>query len=123
MIADHRLHHRAFPIEDDEIGFLLRHVAIDTVAGERMVRARKGSGTGFVARQAFLREFREIVLRSMHIMAGDAGHIRGAITTTLFQQLDLISVNIERCAWIHRRKLNETVQWLTGNIRKAGTQR
>ena len=49
-------------IEDDEVGFLFRHVAVDAVGGELVIGFGEGGGIRFVAGETALRELFEVVL-------------------------------------------------------------
>ena len=74
MVPHLRPHLLAREIEDDEVGLLLRHVAIDAIVCDFVIRPGKGRGVRFVATQAALGELSRIVLRGMNVVAGEAGH-------------------------------------------------
>ena len=63
-------------IENDEVGLLFRHVAIDAVAHQGMIGFQEDRGTRLVTTQAALGELGEIMLRFVDIVAGQAGHGR-----------------------------------------------
>lgn len=100
MISHLWSYRRALPVEHDNVGLLFGHVAIDTVLCERMICPSEDRRIRFVTAQAFLRKVDEIVLSGMDVVAGSAGHGRGAEATALFQQFHLVAMNIERGAGI-----------------------
>ena len=76
-----------------------------------------------MAAEAALGEVSQIVLRGVHVVAGETGHGRFPEATALLQHLDLVAVNIQRRIGIGRREMNVFVQRIAGKVRKPGQQR
>ena len=114
---------RSLPIENYLVGLLPGHVATNAIFRKRMPWPGEGCRSRFVAAKAALRKLGHVVLRCMNVVASEAGHVRGAEATALFQQLDLVTVNIEGCAGIRWRKVHVLVQRFAGQIGERGTQR
>src|SRR6202012_6094932 len=106
-VAPHlRSFSRALPIEDNHVGLLLRHMAVDAVRRDGMIGAGEGRRIGLMKVQAPLREPRKIVLRGMNVMARDTGHIRRAEAAALLQQLNLVAMHIQGRVGIGWRKID-----------------
>jgi hypothetical protein len=73
------------PIKNYEIRLLLRHMAINAVAGDLVVQLWEHGGFRFVATQTSSRERRQVVLWRVHVVAGQASHSRLLEAATFFQ--------------------------------------
>ena len=122
MVPHLRPHLLSGKVEDDQVGFLPGHVAINAVGSDWVIRFCKGRGVWFVAAQAPLRELSQIVLRGMNIMACEAGHGRFPEATALLEHVDLVAMDIQRRIGIGRRKMNVLVQRIAGKVRKRRQQ-
>ena len=83
-------------VDPNQVGFQVRHVAIDAMA-HHLWAGLRGDFTlaGLMTRKAFLRELSQISLLLVDVMASRAGHLRaGAKTFALAQKRDLIPVNV-----------------------------
>lgn len=76
-----------------------------------------------MAAETPLGKLSQIVLRDMNIVAGEAGHIRGAEATALLQHAHLITMKIRWGVGIGRRKTNELIQRITGTVGKRRQER
>src|SRR5579864_2365906 len=113
----------AFPIEDNQIRVLLRHVAIDAVAVGLVMHFRKSIGSRFVAAQTTLGERREIVLSGVNIVTSEAGH-RGRLEAPApFKQVDLVAMHVDLRVWIGARKLNGLLEYFAWKIGEGGSDR
>src|SRR5262249_1999878 len=85
-------------IDPNQVGFPVRHVAINTVVHHsRAEPGRNFTLAGLMTRKAFLSELNQVPLLLMDVVAGRAGHRRaGAKAFALAQQRNLIPVNV-RC--------------------------
>lgn len=75
VVCNLRTHTDALRIEDDQVRFLPRHMAIDAILRERMIRSRERCRVRFVADEASLGKLHCVVLGSVDIMTGEAGHV------------------------------------------------
>src|SRR5215475_12959225 len=83
-------------VDSNQVGFQVRHVAIDAMA-HHLWATLHGDFTlaGLMTRKAFLRELSQISLLLVDVMACRAGHLgAGAKTFALPQERDLVSVNV-----------------------------
>ena len=68
-------HLRALPVEDDLVGLLPGHVAINAVFCKGMAGPGEGCRVRLVTAQAALRKVSHVVLRGVNIVASEAGHV------------------------------------------------
>jgi len=74
MIAHLRAYFSAIPVKDDKVRLLLRHMAINAVARNRL--SYLCMGLDFMAVEAMSGEYRWILLGGVNIMAGQTSHGR-----------------------------------------------
>src|SRR5215216_5256707 len=68
-------------VEDDEVGRLERHVAVDAAPGQCRVAAlgKETAALHLVAGETAPGELGHVALRAVDVVAGEAGHLRRAV--------------------------------------------
>jgi hypothetical protein len=120
MVADGRMQDLSGSYRDDSFGFLHRHMAIDAVFDDPAAYLPgHAADLPSMAKQAPVRIARRLLLRGMNIMTSRARHCgRRKIAAALLKQSNLIPVYVDLAGGTDRRRREELIQRLAGDIGK-----
>src|SRR6478672_13801796 len=122
--ADERLLLLPLQPRDDEVGLLEGHVAVDAAALERVALLREElAALLLVAGEAPSRQLLRVALRLVHVVTGDARHLRLPITPASRQERHLIAMHVHRGGRRQLVEREEALERPAGDVREGGRDR
>jgi len=121
MTASLDPHQLPLEVGDDEVRRLERHVAVHAPTLDRRRSARREERTALrlMTRQAPSRDLLRITLRTMHVVTGDARHLRGLVTSAPLEQRDLVGVHVDGLVRRARDEVEVVLETPAGDVRKG----